>query len=298
MKGKPLIAGCLFLILIWAAAYPPRISSSGWKTFVFPQVEGWKQSGEVETFSPETLFEYIDGGADIYLRYDFEELKVAEYQGDKKASVTVEIYRHRTSNHAFGIYSQERLASAEFLRIGTQGYRDKDFLNFLEGPYYVKINAFKVEPEDRDALTVFARKVAESLDETGSFPSILSSFPEEGKKKNSETFIAKNFLGYPFLHSSFTAEYELSGKKFKPFAIESTGRDEPRIMVQKYLQQIGKPDPEAKEGCYTISDPHHGEIEFCWKGRTIWGILDLGDASLRKKYLKLFEEGLTQKGKL
>jgi hypothetical protein len=46
---------------------------------------------------------------------------------------------------------------------------------------------------------------------------------------------------------------------------------------------------------YTISDPYHGEIDLYWKGRHLWGILNLNDASLRSKYLKLFEEGLQKK---
>jgi hypothetical protein len=295
MKKICALTGLLVSLGIWGIVSPQSASGADWKAFSFPEVAGWKQSGEGEVFSPDTLFEYIDGGADIYLKYDFEELKVAEYQAehqDKKATVTVEVYRHRTPNDAFGIYSQERLSGARFLQIGVQGYVEEDFLNFFAGPYYVKLSGIKIGPEEQDVLIIFAKKVAENLGEKGSLPSILSSFPREGKKVNSETFIAKNFLGYPFLHSSFTAEYELSGKRFKLFVIESEDKNEPRNMVQKYLQQIGKPGNDVAEGRYTISDPHHGEVDLCWKGRYIGGVLDQGDASLRTKYLALFEEGL------
>jgi hypothetical protein len=63
-------------------------------------------------------------------------------------------------------------------------------------------------------------------------------------------------------------------------------------MIQKYFQQIGRPEKEVAEGRYTLSDPHHGEIDLSWKGRTIWGVLNLGDSSLRSKYLTLLEAGL------
>ena len=295
MKKLCALTGLLVTLGIWGIVSPPSASGADWKAFSFPGVAGWKQSGEGEVFSPDTLFEYIDGGADIYLKYDFEELKVAEYQAehqDKKATVTVEVYRHRTPNDAFGIYSQERLSGARFLQIGVQGYVEEDFLNFLAGPYYVKLSGIKIGPEEQDVLIIFAKKVAENLGVQGSFPSVLSSFPKEGKKENSETFIAKNFLGYPFLHSSFLFDYEVSGKKFRLFLIESTGREELKMMVQKYLRQIGKTGEDIQEGRQTLSDPHHGEVDLFWKGRFIWGVLDLGDASLRTKYLALFEEGL------
>jgi hypothetical protein len=129
----------------------------------------------------------------------------------------------------------------------------------------------------------------------GALPSVLSSFPEEGKKKNSEKFIAVKFLGYAFLHSAFIADYEVSGMKFKLFVIESADKTECENMVQKYVERTGRTEKPVTEGRYLIPDPHHGEIDLYWKGRNIWGILNVNDASLRSKYLKLFEEGLKKK---
>jgi hypothetical protein len=264
------------------------------KDFKFPEVTGWKQSGEIQTFIPKTLFEYIDGAADLYLMYDFQELKVAEYLNEKKASVIVDVYRHKTPTQAFGIYSQERLSDANFINIGAQGYVEKNVLNFLTRSYYVKLNSFNTGAEDEEILLNFAKKVSENLGEKGRLPFILSSFPEEGKKKNSEKFINKNFLGYSFLYSAFTADYELSGTKFKLFVIESD-RKGCKDMIQKYLQQTKSPEKNIAEGLYTISDPYHGEIELHWQGKYIWGILNVSDTSLRSKYLKLFEVGLEKK---
>jgi hypothetical protein len=262
------------------------------KDFKFPEIAGWKQSGEVETFIPKNLYEYINGAADLYLTYDFEELKVAEYQNEKKASVMIDIYRHRTPTHAFGIYSQERLPNAKFLDIGAQGYIEQNILNFLIGLYYVKINSFNTGTKDNEILLTFAKKVAEDLGEKGTLPSILTTFPAEGKVKNSEKFVAKDFLGYSFLYSAFTADYELPDKKFKLFIVEVTDKNECKTMIEKYLQSTKSFGKEVVEDRYTISDPYHGEIELHWKGKHLWGILNVNDLELRSKYLKLFEEGL------
>jgi hypothetical protein len=258
----------------------------------FPSVSGWKQVGEIQTFNPNTLYEYIDGGADLYLAYDFEDLKVAEYQNDKKASVTVEVYRHRTPTHAFGVYSQERVPGANFIDVGIQGYQEKDALNFLSGNTYVKITGYDIVPEDQTILLAFAKAVAGNLGEKGAFPSVLAAFPAEGKVKNSEKFIARKFLGYPFLHSAFSADYDFSGRNFRLFIIEGRDQAECRDMVEKYLVELGMKDKTVAEGQYTLSDAYHGEIDLHWKGSRIWGILDLGDPAIRGKYSKLFEEEL------
>ncbi|MDO9123201.1 MAG: hypothetical protein Q7V12_02120, partial [Deltaproteobacteria bacterium] len=258
MKSIGLILG--LIIFLWVPAAEAR-------DFKFPEIAGWKKSGEIQTFIPKNLYEYINGAADLYFAYDFQELKVAEYQNEKKGSVTVDVYRHKTPLHAFGIYSQERLPEANFLDIGIQGYYEKGFLNFLTGPYYVKLSAINTGPEDQEVLVAFAKRTAENLGPKGSFPSILSAFPAEGKQKHSEKFIAKNFLGYAFLHSSFTADYELQAKKFKLFVIEGKNKNECKDIIEKYLQTVKSPRKDTTEGRYTLSDPHHGEIDLHWRGR-------------------------------
>jgi len=282
---------CLILgiiIFLWA----PGLEA---KDFKFPEIAGWRQSGEVQTFSPKTLFEYINGDADLYLMYDLQELKVTEYLNEKKASVIVDVYRHKTPTHAFGIYSQERLSNANFINVGAQGYVEEEILNFIAGPYYVKITGYKIESGAQEVLLSFAKKVLENLGEKGTLPTLLNSFPRDGKVKNSEKFIAKNFLGYSFLHSAFTCDYELSGKKFKLFVIAPADKAECRNIIQKYLAQTGKIEKNVAEGRRLIPDPHHGEIDLYWQGRYIWGILNLNEASLRSTYLKLLEKGLEKK---
>jgi hypothetical protein len=295
MKKRYFLKGLLFAYLILGWIHPLWASDSNLKTFTFPEVVGWRQSGEIQTFNPETLFEYINGGADLYLTYDFQELKVGEYSNEKKASVIIEVYRHKTPILAFGIYSQERLPDADFLEIGSQGYIETNVLNFLAGSTYVKINSFKTGADDREILMTFAKRISEALGPGGALPSILSSFPEEGKKKHSEKFIAVKFLGYAFLHSAFIVDYEVSGMKFKLFVIQGVERSDCRDMMLKYLQQTGNPAKDVVEGHYTLSDPYHGDIGIHWKGRNIWGILNVNDASLRSKYLKLFDKRLQER---
>ena len=99
----------------------------------------------------DTLYDYINGGSDLYLKYDFEELQVVEYRKDAM-SVSVEVYRHRDADHAFGIYSQERVPSAAFLALGAQGYYENAVCNFIQGGYYVKLSSDDTGADDREIL--------------------------------------------------------------------------------------------------------------------------------------------------
>ncbi|MBM4329704.1 MAG: hypothetical protein FJ117_00530 [Deltaproteobacteria bacterium] len=288
--GTPLFLICFLLGIssLWG------VSPAEGKTISFPEVSGWRQPEKPQVFSPESLYEYINGAADLYLKYDFQDLQVAEYVNEKKAAVTVEVYRHRTPTDAFGIYSQERLASANFLDIGAQGYSESMVLNFFRGVYYVKISSYNAGAEEKKIMTAFARKVDQILEGQATFPAILSSFPSEGKKKNTEKFIAKDFLGYSFLYSGFIADYEIAGKKFKIFAIEGKSQNDCRDMMEKYLKKTGNVEKKTAEGIYRAKDPYHGMIDLFLKGRYIWGIIDLDVPDLRSRYLKHFE-GLSKK---
>ncbi len=258
----------------------------------FPDIAGWTASGDVQVYVPETLYEYIDGAADLYLACYFEELKVAEYKGEGTASVTVEVYRHRTTEDAFGIYSQERLAGAATMAVGAQGYGDENALNFLMGHHYVKIAGYDIGGGGREVLPVFARAVASVLGEGGTLPPILAAFPAAGKMADSERYISRNFLGYPFLNGAFTADYGFPGGRFKLFFIQATDRNAAGGILGQYLRQVGRDGQQVREGRHALSDPHHGIVEVCWQGRHIWGVLDLGDAGLRSRYLDLLGEGL------
>jgi hypothetical protein len=260
------------------------------KTLVFPEVGGWKQDGKPQVFSPRTLYDYIDCGADLYLTYEFQDLNVAEYKGEGKAAVTVEVYRHGDSTQAFGIYSQERQANARFLDIGAQGYQEPNVLIFVVGPYYVKISGYSTGVEDERTLLAFGRKMEEILGGKSALPKILSSFPREGMKKNTEMFVSKGFLGYSYLHSGYTADYEVGDKKFKIFVIEGKDAGDCHEMMGKYLKQTGNEEKTVSEGVYRLKDRYHGDVGLFWKGRLIWGILDLNDPELQSKFLKAIED--------
>ncbi len=283
MKPRNLLLAVLLLAIVWAG---PAMAADA-KSFAFPAMDGWTLAGPRQVFSPDTLYDYIDGGADLYVKYDFEELQVVEYRMGSM-SVTAEVYRHRDASNAFGIYSQERVPSADFLALGAQGYYENAVCNFIQGGYYVKLSSENTGADDRQILLALARRISQALPGQGALPPILSAFPSEGKKPNSEKFIARDFLGYAFLHAGFLADYERSGQKYQLFVVAANDPDDARAMLGQYLTQV-KHAPALTEGPYQIKDPYHGDIALFWKGKYLWGTLQLTDPALRSAYLKQFE---------
>jgi hypothetical protein len=92
---------------------------------------GWTRSGDVRFFGPGNLWEYINGAAEGYLSYNFQEVVTAEYSNPEKQSQSViDVYRMEDPLNAFGIYTQELNPDSEFHKIGVEGYVGGTALNF------------------------------------------------------------------------------------------------------------------------------------------------------------------------
>ncbi len=265
---------------------------------LFPKLGGWQRDLEIQTYTPENLFEAINGAADLFLAYGFKELQAAEYRDRRKASVFVEIYAHGNPLQAFGIYSQERSPRAQYFAAGAQAYLDGDagFAGLLKGSHYVRIFGQNLGPEKDEILREFVLKTAEILPGEAKLPELLGVFPNEGKLENSELYIDRNVLGYAFLKAGFTAEYEVKGHKFRLFILDGQDRAGARAMVSEYLAGLGQKLKDVPSGTLKLNDPNHGLLELSRRGRYVAGVLNLTDQELRGRLLHALLDKLAETG--
>lgn len=264
----------------------------------FPDLEGWREDESPAVYNPETLYEYIDGAADIYLNYDFRELASLYYERDENQGISVDVYRHSTRRNAFGIYSQERPRDSDFIDVGTQAYYDKGILNFYLGVYYVKIAGFSLGDEDESILESLAKRVAARLDERPGFPETLAALPDSGRIPNSEKYIAMSFMGHGFLKSAFVADYKVGDGEFDVFIIEAEDETEAQDMVKSYVELARKKGQavDSEGSFYRFTDPYQsskGKVNLMIEGNYVWGMLS-DDASVYEYYLEEIEKGLRE----
>jgi hypothetical protein len=246
-------------------------------TGIFPGFEGWTKKGKPDLYRPDNLFEYINGAAEVFLSYDFVKLATLTYENNKENSFTVDVYQHSSDRNGFGIYSQEKPQKGNFLDIGTQGYYEKGVLNFLKGSFYVKMSGYDLGDNDEKVLTFAAKELAKTLEGSVDFPTVVKCFPGKGKIANSEAYINKNFLGHSFLHSAFVTDYEIDGRKFQVFIIETGKPEEVKEILNNYtafLKKKGIP-VEQKENLYRFQDPYYrssGMMNMKMEKNYLWGL--------------------------
>ena len=268
-------------------------------TSIFPTLDGWTKKGKPQVFTPDNLFEYINGAAEVFLSYDFEKLATLTYENVKKNSFTVDVYRHSSDRNGFGIYSQEKPQTGDFLVVGAQGYYEQGILNFFKGSYYVKMSGYDLGDNDKAVLTAAAKKIAAQLEGTQGFPDVLKCFPPEGKIPNSQGYINKNFLGHSFLHFAYVTDYQLKGEKVRVFIIESNDNTGVEKILESYLAFIKKKGMKVEENknVYRFQDPYYrssGMMNLKIKNNYLWGLFSKENATA-DFYIDQIEKNLKKK---
>ncbi len=256
---------------------------------LLPEVSGWKLSEPPKLFTPENLYEHINGGAEAYLTFGFKELMVAYFERNV-SSLTIEIYDMGNCYNSFGIYSVERSPENLFLEIGNHGYTDDENLFFIVGPLYVKIYCSDCGKEATETIKTFAMGIVEKVKDKGKLPEVLRYFPEKGRVKNSEKFFPKNFLGIDFLKNGFQAEYKEDGEIFYLFIIEENEKrpEETFEKFKSYLERkkgFEKFQFDSNEG-FVAEDRVHGKIAISRKGRFIVGYIGHNEPEKIEGYLR------------
>jgi hypothetical protein len=276
MKKYRLILGiCLTACTITTKSNPGSL---------FPPIKGWQIAVDKTVYGKLNLWEYINGAADLYLAYNFENLYMAEYMNKNGQSVKVEIYRHSSSENAFGIYASERMADYNFVDIGVQGYIEPDALNFLTGEYYVKMISSGMTSVEPATLLGMAKEINSALGRDKKLPDVIGLFPADGKVANSENYIARDFLGYSFFHSAFTADYNVQ-ENFKLFIINLESEAGAQAMLESYISLINEDKITRLEDIYIINDFFNGKVILSIKYNYIIGIINTENEELAISYL-------------
>jgi len=117
----------------------------------------WSADGVAEVYLGDELFIYINGGAEIYHEYGFEQVSVQRYQrGDNR--ISVEIYT--MDGDAFGIYSFARSSSGSSVNLGSGATAADYYLHLWSGHRLAVITAENEFQDLSDAVLEISSTVA------------------------------------------------------------------------------------------------------------------------------------------
>jgi len=243
------------------------LSISGIKAqdVTMPDHEGFKKELNYPVYTPDDLWDYINGAADSYNSLGFTDLYIAEYKKGKKITIKLEIYRHLNNSMAFGIYAMERAPAYSFNEIGVQGYSAEDHIHFFKANYYVKISTHSKSNKAIQGMKELAVMVDQQIDGDDAFPGTLELFPAEGRRINEEMYISENVLGHEFLGKAFKANYMIGENSFAVYLFTEGGEESISGMADRYLSRLDLDSGARAEGKVFFKDGYNGFVFLAWK---------------------------------
>jgi len=244
------------------------------------EVAGWSMTQKPRSFRAGDLYEYIDGAADGFIAYGFQEVANADYkQAGSGYETVVDIYEMKDPLNAFGKYAEERNPSYPFLKIGNEGYSGGTAVNFWSGPYYVKIAAFDENDAVRQEMVKLAQAVAAKVKNPGGEPSALLWFPKANQLPHTALYIPKDVLAQSYLGNGFEIKYKTGGKEYKILLINMETSDAARDALARYRRFVATAGKDVKDirspadGGFSGKDSFYGSMAAARSGSRIAVVL-------------------------
>src|SRR3972149_6185506 len=136
---------------------------------------GWKWDEKEMKYDSRTLFKYIDGAAELYLAYGFQNLTVRRFEKSNQPPLIVELYEMASSGDAYGVFSFEH--QDEAVEIGQGSEFGGGLLRFWKGKYFVSIYAEGEGAEVESAILTMGKAAANSIPATGPEPKLVGFIP-------------------------------------------------------------------------------------------------------------------------
>ena len=232
----------------------------------FPDADafpGWTTGGEIETFGQDNIYDLVDGQADAFFAYGFEQVMVQDYENTDGTVLSIEIWQLATPPDAYGLFTTT--ISGEPVVIGNEGDADPGRrLIFWQDRFYVHLRA-RQEVPDTD-LWSLAAAVSAALPSGGQRPALVDRLPAEGLVERSAIFFREEI--------SIQNEIWLGGENLLGLSPETEG------VLARYdvgstlarLLLVDYPDAEmAAAGHAALRDGQIGDVVASGTSNTLLG---------------------------
>ena len=124
----------------------------------------WRAPSRFERFTPENLFEKIDGRADFFLQFHLQALQYGTYSHVTDSARTVDVYCYvlAASADAKAAFDAERPPQHEIVKLGDEGYAAGGAVFFRQRNHYVQVLPSQFTPAGAADARHIAIEFAES----------------------------------------------------------------------------------------------------------------------------------------
>jgi len=239
---------------------------------------GLDRVSEVRTFVSDSLWEYINGGAELYHSFGFVKVSTADYKS-AGVELVLDLYQFESSDGAYGLYAALRPDEPDTVPLGVEGYFTGSSLEFVKGDIMVRLVGYDASEATASALKGLAGKMATELPGTSQKPSLFGLFPEHQAIAYTDRITGEGFLGQAFLNMVYRRDYLVGSDTVTLFVAD----DRSGTM---YAQWSEVPGPHAlvavglpfdEEYYFVVPNSYYGNILAGLKNGKLVGVVNFSD---------------------
>ena len=151
------------------------------------QAGRWSAQTGDRIFDQETIYSYIDGGAEVYKAYNFRQCLSRRYTLSGGPAIILDIFEMGSSEDAYGVFTHD--IDGAKVDIGQDGRFRPGWLSFWKRRFFVSIYMEEESTAAEQAVKELGRQVADKITGHGSKPTILSQLPLAGLLKDSIRYL-------------------------------------------------------------------------------------------------------------
>jgi hypothetical protein len=265
-KLKHFIALVFSMVILWSAKTWSE-SMTEFAEFIPESLDGWSKTEADQFYNRENLYDYIDGGAELYLSYGFRSLINRTYTQPGQPDIILDIFDMGSSQNAFGVFSHSREKVVKEFGQGSQ-YTAGSLL-FWKDRYFISILASPDTPESSQAIKKLAGIIESHIKKEGPLPALIDLLPRDSLIKesvryfkhyiwlNSYYFIAnQNILHIDENTDAFLAKYRENNGKSLLLLVQYPDTESAKAAYQDFVKNylLGVSDPAAvqlEDGSWT-----------------------------------------------
>jgi hypothetical protein len=155
-------------------------AQSGLAAFLPPEVGEYRPSGDDGHYDRRTIFDLLDGGAEVLLALNLRAAVSRHYARPGAPELSVDLFDMGSSNDAFGAYHHDMRegASAGF---GRESEVAGSSMFFWKDRYYISVVAYANTAEGRDAVNAVGKAIADRIPTLGEIPRIVAYLPPKDR---------------------------------------------------------------------------------------------------------------------
>lgn len=138
----------------------------------------WLAKDSDHYYDNETLYNYIDGGAELYISYNFDKVVSRRFVREGHPDLVIELFDMQQPRNALGVFTNMREMNQNEFGQGSQ-YIEGSMI-FWKDRYFVVISCITIDSEIKEAIYDLARKTDNAITSKGEVPSVLKLLPQNG----------------------------------------------------------------------------------------------------------------------